>query len=77
MLLIDDLLMAGGKGLLFIAREIAKRAEEEWLDEESLKRELQQLYLMLENGSIDEPEFEQREQLLIGRLEKVKEMRGE
>lgn len=77
MLLIDDLLMAGGKGLLFIAREIAKRAEEEWLDEESLKQELQQLYLMLENGSIDEPEFEQREQLLIGRLEKVKEMRGE
>lgn len=61
------------KGLFFIFKEIAKRVEEELTDEESVKRELVELYRMLETGRITEEEFEKREGELIERLEEIEE----
>lgn len=77
MFLIDDLLLAPGKALLFVFKQIAERAEDDLLDDESVKKELQELYMLLETGRIGEQEFERREQLLIRRLEEIEKMRQE
>lgn len=61
------------KGLFFIFKEIAKRVEEELMDDESVKHELAELYRMLETGSMTEEEFEKREGELIEKLEEIEE----
>lgn len=75
MLLIDDLLLSPGRGLLFVFKQIAKTAQEQLLDDEAIRQELQELYMRLETGRIEEQEFEQREGLLIRRLEAIERMR--
>ena len=75
MLLIDDLLLAPAKGLLFVCRELAKNAEEALEDDEPVRQELQQLYMRLETGAIGEREFEEREQRLAKRLEAIEQRR--
>lgn len=77
MFLIDDLLLAPGKALLFVFKQIAERAEDDLLDDEIVKKELLELYMLLETGRIGEQEFERREQLLIRRLEEIEKMRQE
>ncbi len=58
MLLVDDLLTAPFRGLLWIFREIHHAAREELVNEaESLTSELSNLYMMLETGKISEEEF--------------------
>jgi len=74
-LLIDDLLLSPGRGLLFVFKQIAKTAQEQLLDDEAIRQELQELYMRLETGRIEEQEFEQREGLLIRRLEAIERMR--
>jgi hypothetical protein len=71
MFLIDDLLCAPGKAILFIFRELANKGLEELLDDESVKRELQELYNLLSSGKISEAEFEGRENCLLERLEQI------
>jgi hypothetical protein len=71
MFLIDDLLCAPGKAILFIFRELANKGLEELLDDESVKRELQELYNLLSSGKISEAEFEGRENRLLERLEQI------
>lgn len=61
------------KGLFFIFKEIAKRVDEELMDDESVKHELAELYRMLETGSMTEEEFEKREGELITKLEEIEE----
>ena len=75
MLLVDDLLLSPGRGLLFVVKEIAKAAQAELLDDEAIRQELRELYMRLETGRIEEQEFEQREGLLIRRLEAIERMR--
>lgn len=75
MLLVDDLLLSPGRGLLFVFKEIAKAAEKELLDDEAIRQELRELYMRLETGRISEQEFERREGLLIRRLEAIERMR--
>jgi len=74
-LLVDDLLLAPGRGLLFVFKEIAKTAQQELLDDEAVRQELREAYLLLETGRISEREFERRERILIRRLEAVEKMR--
>ncbi len=71
MLLIDDLLLAPGKALVFIFKELAKTADRELLDDEAVRQQLQLLYMHLETGRITEREFEEREQALVRRLEMI------
>ena len=77
MLLIDDILLFPVKGLMFVFKEIAKRAEEEFYDEEGVKRELTTLYMLLETGTITEDEFTDREMVLIERLEEIEARKKE
>jgi hypothetical protein len=71
MFLIDSLLMAPGKAVLFLFEELAKKAQEEFLDDETVKRELQDIYAMLEAGKISEKDFEAREYRLVERLQQI------
>jgi hypothetical protein len=71
MFLLDSLLLAPGKAVLFMFEELAKKAQEEFLDDDSVKQELQEIYMSLESGTISEKEFEAREFRLLQRLEQI------
>jgi hypothetical protein len=71
--LLDDILLAPIKGVVFIAREIKEQAEAEFLNEEGVRQELRELYLLLETGKISEEEFTEREEQLVERLAEIEE----
>ncbi len=74
MFLIDDILVAPFKGMLWIFEEIHKAAQQERENEsESITAELQKLYMLLESGDISEDEFDQREGELLDRLDSLQE----
>jgi hypothetical protein len=75
MLLLDDVLLAPFRGLVFVCREIAKNAQEQQVDDEALRQELREAYMLLETGRISQQEFERREALLVGRLEAIQRMK--
>lgn len=75
MFLIDDLLASPGKALLFIFEEMTRKGLEELLDDESVKRELQEIYNLLSSGKISEAEFEGRENRLLERLEQIAKLK--
>ena len=73
MLLIDDLLTAPFRGLLFVLREIAKAAEEERAGEErAAMGELAALHRALESGQLTEDAFDEREARLLERLDRMR-----
>lgn len=74
-MLIDDVLLAPFRGLVFVCREIAKNAQEQQLDDEALRQELREAYMLLETGRINQEEFERRERLLVGRLEEIERIK--
>lgn len=77
MLLIDDILMAPFRSLLWIFREIHNAAEQEMANEaENLTAQLSELYLLLESGSISEEEFDQKETEILDRLEEIDQREG-
>jgi hypothetical protein len=69
--LLDSLLLAPGKAVLSMFEELAKKAQEDFLDDGAVKQELQEIYGRLEAGSISEQEFEARELGLLRRLEQI------
>src|SRR5262249_14727566 len=71
MFLVDDLLLAPGKAAYALFQELARKAQEEWLNDDGLKQELQQLYEMFEGGRISDKDFEAREGRLLERLEQI------
>jgi len=62
-------------GLMFIARTILDRAEEELNDVDAVYREMGESHALLESGAISAEEFERREQCLIQRLEAIEARR--
>lgn len=71
--LLDDILLAPIKGVMFIAEKIKEQAEGEFLNEEGVRQELRELYMLLETGKISEEEFTEREEHLVERLEAIEE----
>lgn len=71
MFLIDDLLLAPGRAVLFLFEELAKKAQEELLDDGPLKQQLQEIYALLEAGKISERDFEAAEFALVQRLDQI------
>ena len=70
MFLVDDLLMAPARGLLWIFRSVSQAAEQEMAGEaDAVKAELRELYMMLETGRITEEDYDAREKILLDRLE--------
>ena len=72
MLLIDDLLLAPVRGVLWIFREIHKAARQELEGEpESIAEQLRNLYMQLETNAVSEQEFTKQEKILLDRLEEI------
>lgn len=78
MLLVDDLLLAPIRGLVWVIHKIHDAAEEEIAGEaDAITAELRDLYMMLETGRITEVEFSDREGTLLDRLDAIQERGSE
>jgi hypothetical protein len=74
MFLLDDLVLAPGKFVLWIVRQVREAAKEELGGEKQrLTGELGQLHAMLESGRLSEEEFDVRERILLDRLDALEE----
>jgi hypothetical protein len=60
--------LAPVRGVVWIAEQVMEEMERELYDEESIRRELVQLELDVEDGLIDEEERKVREDALLERL---------
>jgi hypothetical protein len=75
MLIVDDLVTAPVKGILWVFEKIHQAAEEEIENRRARTRaELSELYMQLETGKITEEEFDAREKKLLARLDQIKAM---
>jgi len=69
-MLVDDLLLAPFRGLLWVFEQVHDAAQEEIAGEAAaITEELRQLHMMLEAGQITEVEFDAFEQKLLDQLE--------
>ena len=74
MFLIDDILLAPVKGVVYIAKKIQEFAEEELEDTgDKLKRELLDIQMLFETDQISEEEYQKKEKDILQRLEALKE----
>lgn len=73
MFIIDDLLLAPARFLVFIAREMKKHIEAELTDETVIKQKLLELQIKLEEGEIEPEEYEEKENELIKQLHLARE----
>lgn len=72
MFLVDDILLAPAKGLLWVFREIHDAAQQELAGEsETITAALSELYMRLETGQITEAEFDAQEKVLLDRLDRL------
>jgi hypothetical protein len=72
MFLIDDLLLAPAKGVLWIFKEIHEAAEQELAGEsDAITAALTELYMKLDTGQITEVEFDSQEKILLDRLDRL------
>ena len=72
MFLIDDMLLAPLKGIIFIAEQINEVIEKEMSDEGAIKERLMALQLKFEMDEIDEEEYDKREDELLKLLENIR-----
>lgn len=76
MLLVDDLLLAPFRGVLWVFKKVHQATSEELERRQRQTRsELSELYMQLETGRVSESEFDAKEKQLLERLDRVKEMR--
>lgn len=59
------------KLLYMLGKKLHEMAMEEFLDEDKVRADLKELYLLLESGKISEEEFELTEEELVERLEEI------
>jgi hypothetical protein len=72
MFLIDDLLLAPLKGVLFIGKKLNEVIEKETSDEGAIKERLMRLQLKFEMDEISEEEYDEKEDELLKLLEKIR-----
>jgi uncharacterized membrane protein len=72
MFLIDSILLAPLKGVIFIANKINEVVEKETSDEGTVKEKLMRLQLKFEMDEIDEEEYDKREDELLKLLENIR-----
>ena len=75
MFLIDDILLAPLKGVIFIGKKINEVIENEMSDEGAVKERLMALQLKFEMDEIDEEEYDKREDELLNLLAQVREVK--
>ncbi|PQB07508.1 gas vesicle protein GvpG [Polaribacter filamentus] len=72
MFLIDSVLLAPLKGVIFIAEKVNEVINKETSDEGTIKERLMGLQLKFEMDEIDEEEYDKREDELLGLLENIR-----
>jgi len=72
MFLIDDVLLAPMKGILWVFQEIHDAAQADQAGEsDRITAQLSELYMKLETGQITEAEFDAQEKVLLDRLDRI------
>ena len=72
MLVVDDVLLFPFTSILSVFQEVYEAAKQEQAgDEQGVRTELTELYMMLETRKITEDEFNARETELLDRLERL------
>lgn len=78
MFLVDDILVAPFRGLLWVFEEIRDAAEQEQgAEADAITLELQRLYTTFESGQITEAEFDLKETELLDRLDQIRGIESE
>ena len=73
MFLIDDILLAPLKGVIWIAEKVKEIAEQELYDEGRIKERLMELQLQFElYDEISEEEYKKQEKELLARLDAIR-----
>jgi hypothetical protein len=77
MFIIDDLLAAPLRGLVFVLKKVNEAVQEEKeAEERGIMADLTALHRALDSESITEQEFDAREQDLLGRLDRLRKEDG-
>lgn len=63
------------RGAGWVLRQVVAEAERQYHDPSAIQRELRELSRQLDEGLIDEEEFDRREDELLDRLQAVQEQR--
>ena len=77
MFLIDDILLAPLKGVIWIGEKINAVSEKEFSDEGLIKEKLMELQLRFELDEISEEEYEKHEKELLERLDAIRKAKEE
>lgn len=72
MFLIDDILLAPLKGVVWIGKKINEVIEMEHNDESRIKEKLMELQVRYEMDEISKEEYEKQEKELLARLEAIR-----
>jgi len=73
MFLIDDILLAPLKGVIFVGKKINEIIVKEMSDEGAVKERLMALQLKFEMDEMDEDEYDRKEDELLQLLENIRE----
>ena len=75
MLILDDIIAAPFRGLLWIFKKISETAKAELESRrQRTTSDLSELYMLLDTGRITEAEFDTREQVLLDELDRVNKL---
>lgn len=68
MFLLDDLLLAPVKGIMWLTEQVQKEADRQLFDASAIKARLAELQELYDSGMISEAEFCKAEETLLTRL---------
>jgi len=71
MFLLDDILLAPLKGVIWLVKKVNEVGEKKLYDKDSIKEELMALQLQFELDEINEQEYNEKEKKLFDRLDAV------
>jgi len=77
MFLIDDILLAPLKGVVWLGKKINEVAEKELSDEGRIKEKLMESQLRFELDEISEKEYKKQEEELLARLDVIRKAKEE
>lgn len=75
MLLIDDILLAPLKGIIFLGKKIDELVQKEISDEGRIKERLMELQLKFEMDEISVEEYDRRETELLEMIERIQKQK--
>lgn len=77
MFLIDDILLAPLKGVVWLGKKINELVEKELFDEGRIREKLMELQLKFDLDEISEEEYNRQEDELLARLDAIRKAKEE